>query len=99
MTVCKVVLLVLVIHYSNVQEERVFSLITKNKTDLWPNLKLDGTLSSIVQVKLANPESCNQYEPEENNLKTAKSATMEYTSSIHKKITNYPTPTIIISNQ
>ena len=52
----KVVLLVLVIHHSNVQEERVCSLITKNKTDLWPNLKLDGTLSSILQVKLVDPE-------------------------------------------
>ena len=53
----KVAQLVLVLPHSNAQEERVFSLVTKNKTMFRPNLKLDGTLSSILTVKLANPET------------------------------------------
>ena len=77
----KVAQLVLVIPHSNAQEERVFSLVTKNKTSFRPNLKLDGTLCSILQVKLANPEPCHQYEPEKSVLKTAKSATMLYNRS------------------
>ena len=40
-----VALLVLVIPHSNAEEERVFTLITKNKPSFRPSLKLDGTLS------------------------------------------------------
>ena len=47
-----VALLVLMLPHSNAEEERVFSTINKNKTKFRPNLKLDGTLSSIVTVKL-----------------------------------------------
>ena len=74
----KVALLVLVISHSNAEEERVFSLITKNKTSFRPSLKLDGTLSSIIQVKLANPEPCHRYEPTKEVIKKAKTATMMY---------------------
>ena len=45
--------LVLILPHSNASEERVFSMITKNKTSFRPNLKLDGTLASIITVKLA----------------------------------------------
>ena len=58
----KVALLVLVIPHSSAEEERVSSLITKNIL-YRPSLKLDRTLSSIIQVKLANPELCHRYEP------------------------------------
>uniref|UniRef100_A0A1X7VKY4 HAT C-terminal dimerisation domain-containing protein n=1 Tax=Amphimedon queenslandica TaxID=400682 RepID=A0A1X7VKY4_AMPQE len=58
----KVAQLVLVIPHSNAEEERVFSLITKNKTSFKPSLMLDGTLSSIIQKV----------------IKTAKKATMTY---------------------
>ena len=46
--------LVLVIPHSNAGEERVFSLINKNKTSSRPSLALDGTLSLIIQVKMAS---------------------------------------------
>lgn len=74
----KVSQVVLVIPHSNAQEERVFSMITKNKTAFRPNLKLDGTLSSIISVKLASPEPCHQYEPPASVIDTAKKSTMVY---------------------
>ena len=74
----KVAHLVLVLPHSNAAEERVFSMVTKNKTAFRPNLKLDGTLSGILTVKLANPEPCHKYEPPTTVIETAKKATMEY---------------------
>ena len=71
--------------FSNAEEKRVFSMINKNKTKFRPNLKLDGTLSNILTVKPANPESlqpCHKYEPARRIFKTAKKATMEY-NKIH----------------
>ena len=73
----RVAKLVLVLPHSNASEERVFSMVTKNKT-FRPNLKLDGTLSNILTVKLANPEPCHMYEPEKSVLETAKRATKVY---------------------
>uniref|UniRef100_H3ARC8 HAT C-terminal dimerisation domain-containing protein n=1 Tax=Latimeria chalumnae TaxID=7897 RepID=H3ARC8_LATCH len=61
--------LVLVLPHSNADEERVFSLIRKNRTPFRPNLALDGTLSSIIQVKLANPEPCFKFEPTKEVIK------------------------------
>lgn len=78
----KVAKLVLVIPHSNAEEERVFSMVTKNKTAFRPNLKLDGTLCSILQVKLGIPDSreqpCHKYEPSKSVLQTAKTATTLY---------------------
>ena len=74
----KVALLVLTLPHSNAEEERVFSMVTKNKTKFRPNLKLDGTLSSILTIKLANPEPCHEYEPPKKILEAAKKATVEY---------------------
>ena len=48
--------MVLVIHHSNASEEMVFSMVRKNKTSLRPSLALDGTLSSIISVKLGVEE-------------------------------------------
>ena len=73
----KVALLVLVLPHSNAEEERVFSLITKNKTKFRPSLKLDGTLSSILTIKLSNTNPCHKYELPQKVLDTAKKATME----------------------
>ena len=70
--------LVLILPHSNASEERIFSMVTKNKTTFRSNLKLDGTPSSILTVKLANPEPCHMYEPEKSVLDTAKRATMVY---------------------
>ncbi|XP_064422522.1 uncharacterized protein LOC135360046 [Latimeria chalumnae] len=74
----RVARLVLVLPHSNADEERVFSLIRKNRTPFRPNLALDGTSSSIIQVKLANPEPCFKYEPTKEVIKKAKGATWEY---------------------
>ena len=53
----------------------VFSMIRKNKTALRPSLFSKGTLSSIPTVKLANDNPARRFEPIEDLLKTAKSAT------------------------
>ena len=75
----KVARLVLVIPHSNADEERVFSMVTKNKTVFRSNLKLDGTLGSILKVKLAsNSESFTTFEPPSTVLETAKKATRQY---------------------
>ena len=47
----KVAQLVLVLPHSNAQEERVFSLVTKNKTMFRPNLKLDGDTVKHLDCK------------------------------------------------
>ena len=70
--------LVLTLPHSNAEEERVFSLVTKNKTNFRPNLKLDGTLCSILTVKLANPDPCQKFEPCTTIIEKAKTSTMEY---------------------
>ena len=81
----KVALLVLVLPHSNAEEERVFSLVTKNKTKFRPSLKLDGTLSSILTIKLANSDPCHKYEPPQQILDTAKKATVKYNKSHDSK--------------
>ena len=75
--------LVLVIPHSNADEERVSSLISKNKTYFRHSLALDGTLSSIVQVKLAAPDHCSIFEPLQEVLTKAKKATWEYNKRLH----------------
>ena len=47
--------------HSNAEEERVFSMVTKNKTKFRPSLKLDGTLASILIIKLPNGFSCTEF--------------------------------------
>jgi hypothetical protein len=59
----KVANLVLVIPHSNAEEERVFSIVQKNKTAFHPSLDPKGTLSSILTIKLANPEPAHCFEP------------------------------------
>ena len=54
----KIAKLVLTLPHSNASEERVFSLIRLNKTPYRSSLDVDGTLSSILTVKLHNPEPC-----------------------------------------
>lgn len=47
--------LVLVIPHSNAGEEMVFSMIRKNKTDFRNPLSVNGTLSSLITIKMAQP--------------------------------------------
>ena len=74
----KVAKLVLTIPHSNADEERVFSLIRQNKTDSRNSLSLDGTLSSILTVKMACEEPCYKYEPTVDVVKKSKTVTWEY---------------------
>ena len=79
---------VLILPHSNAEEERVFSLVTKNKTNFRPNLALDGTLASILTVKLACPESytpCHKFTPTREMLDSAKHATWEYNKAHSSK--------------
>ena len=48
---------VLILPPSNVSEESVFSVIMKNKTSFQHSLKVDGTLTSLLTIKMANKES------------------------------------------
>ena len=71
----KVAMLVLVIPHSNAEEERVFSMVRKNKTAFRPSLDSKGTLSSILTIKLGQDKPSHQFEPTKEVLKKAKSAT------------------------
>ena len=82
---CKIAKLVLVIPHSNAEEERVFSMVRKNKTAFRPSLDSKGTLSSILMIKLANTMPAHHFEPTKELLKTAKSATWEYNKAHSKK--------------
>ena len=57
--------------HENSAEERVFSMVRKNKTFFRPNLGLDKTLPSLLTVKLATDEPCHKYEPPEPIVKKA----------------------------
>ncbi len=78
----QIAMLILVIPHSNAEEERVFSMVRKNKTAFRPNLDPKGTLSSILTIKLANSQPAHCFEPTKAVLKKAKSATWEY-NKIH----------------
>ena len=68
----KVALAVLTIPHSNAAEERVFSMIRKNKTEFRPRLDADTTLGSIMSIKMNSPESltpCYKFKPSTELLK------------------------------
>ena len=68
----KVAKLVLTLPHSNADEEHVFSLIRQNKTDFRNSLALDGTLSSILTVKMSCQEPCYKFEPTADVIKKSK---------------------------
>lgn len=78
----KVAKLILTIPHSNAAEERVFSVICKVERDDRGKLQLEGTLSSLVTVKINLPETranpCFAFDQPRDLLKTAKSATSYY---------------------
>ena len=82
---CQIAKLVMVIPHSNAQEERVFSMIRKNKTSFRPSLDPKATLSSILTIKLASTGDSHSYEPSQEVLRKAKSATWEYNKAHSKK--------------
>ncbi len=72
---------VVILPHSNAEEERLFSIVRKNKTDSRSSLKLDGTLLSILTMKYTYPESdvpCHRWLPDEKILKDAKKAASHY---------------------
>ncbi|CAJ1058377.1 uncharacterized protein LOC127647011 [Xyrichtys novacula] len=70
----KFVHLVLVLPYFNADAKRVFSAVGLNKTKTRNSLALDGTLSSIMTIKMAGPE------PTPKIFKASKKATSKYTA-------------------
>lgn len=81
----KVAKVVLTIPHSNAGEERVFSVIHKIKRDDRGKLQLQGTLSSLVYVKLNLPEKeklCYDFHPSPQLLKLAKKATSHYNKEV-----------------
>ena len=76
----KVKLAVLTIPHSNVGEERVFSMIRKNKTDFRSNLDLRRSLSSITSIKMNKPANllpCHRFKPSNSLLTKCKAACRE----------------------
>ena len=57
--------LILVLPHSNAGEERVFSMVRKNKTTFRSSLSMEGTLSSILTVKLADVNAVKFKTPSE----------------------------------
>ena len=74
----KVAQIVLSMPHSNADAERTFSLIGLNKTDTRNRLSLEGTLSSIMTMKMSSLEPCFRYEPPAEVVKQAKTATVAY---------------------
>ena len=75
----KVVALILTFPHSDAEEERIFSIVRKNKTCFRPSLDPEETLASIVTVKLAmESENVETFNIPQEVLKAAKSATYKY---------------------
>ena len=75
------VLQVLTIPHSNPGEERVFSMISKNKTQFRSTLDLDKSLNSIMLLKTNSPEGLVSYHKikfSEELLRKCKSVCMHY---------------------
>ena len=82
----KVAKLILVIPHSNAEEERVFSLVRKNKTCFRPNLDLDESLASIITCKLAmEGESVTKFNISDNIISTVKQAATKYNKQHSQK--------------
>ena len=79
-----IAMLVLTIPHSNADEERVFSMVRKNKTPFRPSLGLDTTLPSLLTVKLATEEPCHKFEPHPSVVARAGKVTWEYNKE-HRK--------------
>ena len=79
--------IVLVIPHSNAEQERLFSIVRKNKSDPRSKLALGVLLSSILTVKSHYPESatpCYKFKPDAELLKNAKHAATNYNKK-HQK--------------
>ena len=82
----KVAKLILITLHSDVGIERVFSLVNKNKSagSDRNNLDNEGSLSSILAVKMQQPEfqeKCYCFKPSDELLNSAKKVTYTYNRS------------------
>ena len=82
----KVAKLILITQQSNCGIERVFSLVNKNKSAASDRnqLNIEGSLSSILTVKMEQPQSqekCYYFKPSDELLNSAKKATYTYNRS------------------
>ena len=84
--ISKVAKLVLIIPHSTAEEERIFSMVRKNKTSFQPNLDPNGTLSSILTIKLANDKPAHAFQPPSTMVKKGRSATWDY-NKLHSSAT------------
>lgn len=73
----KVAKLVLILPHSNADCERIFSMVTKNKTQFRGSLASDKTLPSLLKCKVnaLTEVPCHKFKPSSKLLKAAKSAT------------------------
>ena len=82
----KVAKVVLTISHSNAGEERVFSMIRKIRRDDMGRMTLQGTLSSLLTVKMNLPETkecpCYSFDPPADLLQKAKKATSFYNREV-----------------
>ena len=63
------------------KEERLFSIVRKNKTESRSSLQLHGTLSNLLAMKLQYPEEsvpCFKFCPTQSLLKSSKKAATAY---------------------
>lgn len=74
----RVAAVVLLLPHSNAEEERVSSMVRKNKTDFRASLQSDGSLSSILTVKLNNKDPCHKYELSKQLIEKSKKVAREY---------------------
>ena len=76
-----IALFLLTIPHSNAGEERIFSIIGKNKTKFRSNLDNETSLNSIMLIKINKPESfksCYQWKFSNKQLKKCNAACKEY---------------------
>ena len=73
----KVARCIMTIPHSNACEERIFSLINKNKTSSRSSLQADNTLSSLLIVK-THIEDALKWNPSDSLIQMAKKATKVY---------------------
>ena len=77
----EIALAILVVPHSNAADERVFSMIRKNKTEFRSRLDLSKSLNSVMRVKmnlLEQIQPCYYWKPDKELLKKCKSTCKEY---------------------
>ena len=77
----EIALAILVVPHSNAADERVFSMIRKNKIEFRSRLDLYRSLNSVINVKMSLPEQIKPYygwKPDNEFLKNCRSAWKGY---------------------